>query len=215
MPIEKNAAQVIALVTLPRRIASGIERLARGQKSGRKQRPKHRRGGDEADDLPGQPAKLRAAPIERQQQRHRGADHQRNARDIEFMRAVVPRQPAQRPAGHHQRDGAERQIDPEDERPMQMIGQKPAEHRTENTGAHEHHRRVALRHRPLARAQEIGNDGLRYRNEPAAAHALEAAADDQHPHCRRQRTDERADDEDADRQQHDGAAAVDVGELAE
>ena len=107
------------------------QRLARGQKPGRKQPPQHRRGRDEADDRPGQPAKLRAAPIERQQQRHRGSDHQRHARDIEFVRAVVPRQAAQRPTGHHQRDGAERQIDPEDERPMQMIGEEPAEHRAE------------------------------------------------------------------------------------
>ena len=131
------------------------------------------------------------------------------------VRAVVPRQAAQRTRGHHQRDGAERQIDPENERPVQMIGEQAAEHRTKNAGAHEHHRRVALRHRALARRKQVGDDGLRDRDKPAAADPLQGAADDQDPDRRRQRAGERADNENPDRQQHDGAAAVDVGELAE
>ena len=96
-----------------------------------------------------------------------------------------------------------------------MIGEQAAEHRAERARGHEHDRGVALDDRPLARAQQIGDDGLRDRQQPAAADALQAARQDQKPDRRRQRAGDRTDDEDSDRRKHDGAAAVDVGELAE
>ena len=150
------------------------ERLARSQQAQREQHPQHGRAADQRPDLPGRPGIVRAAPVERQQQSDRGGDHQRHAGNVEFVRPVVARQPAKRAAGHHQGDRSQRQVDPEDERPMQMIGQKAAEHRTENARAQEHNRRIALRDRALARRQQIGNDRLRDRNETAATDTLQA-----------------------------------------
>jgi len=42
---------------------------------------------------------------------------------LELMRSIVTRQTPQGPLGHDQRDGAERQIDPENQRPVQVIGE--------------------------------------------------------------------------------------------
>ena len=158
---------------------------------------------------------MSATPIERQQQCHRGGDHECHAGNVERVRTVVPWQTAQGTRRHHQRDGAQRQIDPENERPVQVIGEQSAEHRAENARAHKHDGRVALCDRALARRKKVGDYGLRDWNQPAAADSLQDTADDQHPHRRRQRTGQRAEDENADRQQHDGAAAVNVGEFTE
>jgi len=92
---------------------------------------------------------LRAAPGERQHQRQRGADHQCRADHIEPVRPIVARQAPQYALGHHQRGGAERQVDPENQGPVQMIGQEPAQHGTEDAGAHEHDGGAALHDRPF------------------------------------------------------------------
>ena len=57
------------------------------------------------------------------------------ARKSEFVRPIMTRQPAKRAPGHHQRHRSQRQIDPEDEGPMQMIRKKTAEYRAKNAGA--------------------------------------------------------------------------------
>ena len=157
---------------------------------------------------------MRAAPGQRQHQRQRRRDHCRRAEDVELMPAIVARQFTQRAVGGCQRDDAERHIDPENQRPVQMVSEQTAEHRTERARSHEHDRRVALDDWPLARAQQIGDDGLRDWQQPAAADALQAARQDQKPDRGRERTGDRTDDEDSDRRKHDGAAAIDVGELA-
>ena len=215
VPIAKNARARDRACHPAAQDGERDEGLARSQQSHRKQQPQHGRAADQRPDLPGHPAIVRAAPIERQQQGDRGGNHQRQAGNVELVRPVVARQPAKRTPGHHQGDRSQRQVDPEDKRPMQMIGQKAAEHRTENARAQEDHRCIALRYRALARRQQIGNDRLRDRNETAATDALQGAANDQNPHARCERARERAENENADGQQHDGAPAVYIGELAE
>ncbi len=158
---------------------------------------------------------MRAPQAQRQHESERRADHQRRADDVELVRPVIARQTAQRAFGHDQSGTAERDVDPENERPVQVVGQQTANHRAENAGAHEHDRGAALHHRAFARREQIGNDGLRDRQQTAAADALQSARDNQHPERRRQRAGDRAEDENADGEQQNGTPPVDVGELAE
>ena len=95
-----------------------------------------------------------------------------------------------------------------------MLGQKAAEHRPAHRRGREHRGDIALIAAALAWAHDVGDDGLRQRHQPATAEALQAPRDDQRGHARRQRAGDRAGDEQADRDQHHHAPAVDVGELA-
>ena len=71
------------------------------------------------------------------------------------------------------------QVDPEDHRPVQVLGEKPAEHRPGEARGHEHAGEIDLVAAALPGRHEIGDDGLRERDEPAAAEALQAARQDQ------------------------------------
>ena len=115
---------------------------------------------------------------------------------------------------HRQRGDAERQVDPEDQRPVELLGEEAAEHRAADRGHREHRADIALVAAALARRDDVGDDGLRQRHQAAAAEALQRAAEHQGGHRRRQRAGDRAGDEQADRDHHHDAAAVDVGELA-
>ncbi len=130
------------------------------------------------------------------------------------MLALSERQPSQHARGQRQRDQAERQVDPEDQRPMQMLGQHAAQHRAADRGRGEHRADITLVAAALLRRHDIGDDGLRQRHQPAAAEALQGAPEDQRGHRRRHRASHGAGDENHDRGQHDRAPAVDVGELA-
>ena len=152
------------------------ERLRRAQQPQRKQAPYHGRASNERDDLWRSPGVMLAAPGERQQQRERRCHHQPGAGEVEPMRALVARQAAQRPVSHQQRGGAERHVDPEDHRPVHIIGEHAAEHRADDARTHEHDRGIALHDRPLARRQEVRDHRLRERQDAAAAESLAATA---------------------------------------
>ena len=155
VPIAKKLAQVMALVTLPRRITTGMN----GSRAVRSLATNNIQSTAEPTSRPTMPHEAQpiahAAPGERQHQGERCADHECPADNVEPVRPLVPRQGAQRPRGHHQRHGAERQVEPEDERPVQVIGQQSAKHRPEDAGAHEGYRDVALHQRALARREEV------------------------------------------------------------
>jgi hypothetical protein len=177
--------------------------------------PHQRRRREQRQHRPREPRIAHAAPGEREQQQHRRQQHHRGPDHVELVRPVVARNELQRAVGHQHGDDAERQVDPEDERPVQIVGEEAAGERAEDRRGHEHHRRIALEDRALARRQDVGDHGLRQRQDAAAAKALQRAREDQHPHRRRERAGERAEKEDRERDQHHRAAAVDVGELAE
>jgi hypothetical protein len=94
---------------------------------------------------------------------------------------------------------------------MQMIGEQPAQYGTQNAGAHEHDGGPALHDRPFARRQQVGNNGLRDRQQAAAADALQAARQDQKPDRRRQRARDRTGNEDSDGPEQNEAPAINVG----
>ena len=75
------------------------------------------------------------------------------------------------------------QVDPEDHRPVEVLGEKPAQHRPGEARGHEHAGEIDLIAAALPGRHEIGDDGLRERDEPAAAEALQAARQDQRTAC--------------------------------
>ena len=124
------------------------------------------------------------APRQREQQRDRRRHHQQRADHIELVLARMKRHAAQHARGHAERHQAERQIDPENQRPVDMFSQKAAEHRPAHRGGGEHRADIALVAAALARGNNVGDDGLRERHQPAAAEALEGARQDQFGHAR-------------------------------
>ena len=115
-----------------------------------------------------------------------------------------------------QKGGRERQrhIEPENHRPVQMLGYDATQHRAKTAGNDPNRAGIGLVVSALARRHRIGNDRLRQRHDTAAADALQASADDQHQHARRRRTRRGTGHKDAERHQHHAAATVDVAELA-
>ena len=96
-----------------------------------------------------------------------------------------------------------------------MLGEYAAEDRPADPGRHPYAAEIGLVLAALARRDDVGNHRLHDRQDAAAAEPLQAARDNQHRHVRRQRAQDRAGDEQAERGDDHGAAAVDVAERAE
>jgi len=95
-----------------------------------------------------------------------------------------------------------------------MFGNEPAKQRPRHTRQHECARHIRLVARALLGRNDVPDDGLRQRDQPAAAEALEGAGDDQDQHAGRERARGRTGDEHADGDQQRDAPANDVAELA-
>ena len=113
----------------------------------------------------GGPRKADAAPAQRQQDRHRGGDKQQGAEKVELVRPFVTGKAFQTPVGDEKRQQSERDIDPEDHRPMEVLGKKPAKHRPGEARRHEHAGEINLIAAPFAGRNQIGHDGLREGNK--------------------------------------------------
>ncbi len=96
-----------------------------------------------------------------------------------------------------------------------MFGEHAAEHRSADAGRGPHAAEIGLVLAALARRHDVGNHGLHDRHDAAAAEALQAARQNQHRHVRRQRAQHRSRDEQAQRHDDHGAAAVDIAQRAE
>jgi hypothetical protein len=75
------------------------------------------------------PGKARAARGEREQQRNRRRHHQKASEYVELMRALVARQPLERLAACQKGQKTERDVDPENQRPVQIFRQHASEQR--------------------------------------------------------------------------------------
>ena len=91
------------------------------------------------------------------------------------MRALVPWQRLERTPRDAERQQAERYVDPENEAPVQMLGEHSAEYRARDRGEREDSPEVALIAATLARADRVADDRLRHRDQAAAAEALDGA----------------------------------------
>ena len=139
---------------------------------------------------------------------------QRRAEEVELVRPVVPRQPAQQRQRHHHRDHAERDVHPEDHRPVQVFGDGAAERRPKRAGGGVDHREIAVVLAALPGRGDVAQHHHAGRGQAAAAEAVQHAAEDEHENVGRQRADQRAQHVQRDRDQQRDAAAVDVADLA-
>ena len=114
-----------------------------------------------------------------------------------------------------QRCQPERYVDPEDHRPVQVLGEYAAEDRPADAGRNPHAAEIGLVLAPLARRHHVGNHRLHDRHDAAAAEPLQAPREDQHRHVGRQRAQDRARNEQAERGDDHGAAAVNIAQGAE
>ena len=151
---------------------------------------------------------------DRQQQSGQSHDQQRRAEIVDAAFDSRDRQMRERAARHQKSRGTQRQVDPEDPPPCQVMREQTADHRAGHARDREHAADVALIAAAFAQRHDVGDDGLGDRDQSAAADALYDARDDQLRHRLRQRACDRGDQEydDRDRQQH--APAEEIAELA-
>ena len=178
------------------------------------QAPKQRRADRQGEDLRRAPAVAATAPSERKHQRNRAGRHKDGAEHVELVRTIMARQPPEHVVGQQKGERRERHVDPEDPRPVQLLGDEAAEQRSAHHRDDEGRRGIGLVARALARRSDVADDGLHQGHQAAAAEPLQRARADQRQHGRRQRAGDRAQRENADGDEQHGAPPVDVGELA-
>ncbi len=153
----------------------------------------------------------------RQEHQHAGqstAEQQRAQIVDPMLAAATGRQMAQRPAHREQRQQGQRQVDPEDPAPRQIVGQVAADHRSRHAGDRPHAADIALIAAALAQRHHVGNRRLRHRDQPPAAEPLQDARDDQLRHRLRECARDRREQEQHDRERQHRAPAQYVGQLA-
>ena len=155
-----------------------------------------------------------AAQVQRQHERYARAHDQRGAEEVEAVRPLVARQPAQQRGRDRQRRKPHRDVDPEDHRPMQMVGDQAAERRAAAAGRGVGRSEIAVIAAALLGRDQIAEHDHAHGRQPAAAEAVQDAAQDQHQHVRRQRANQRAGHVGQDRDAQREPAAVDVRDLA-
>ncbi|MGY3648292.1 hypothetical protein ACVWWR_006053 [Bradyrhizobium sp. LM3.2] len=98
---------------------------------------------------------------------------------------------------------------------MQMLGEHAADDRAKNAAHHPDAGEVGLVLAALAWAHDVGDHGLHDRHDAAATQSLKTARKNQHRQVRRDRAQQRARDEQAERDDDHDAAAVDVAQRPE
>jgi hypothetical protein len=112
-----------------------------------------------------------------------------------------------------ERDPADRQVDEEDPVPAEVVDDEPAERRPDDRRGGEDGADQALVAAPVGRRDDVPDGRDREREQAAGADPLHAAEDDELRHRLREPAEQRADEEDHDREEDQRAPAVDVAEL--
>ncbi len=167
----------------------------------------------EPDDLRGAPGPRRTA--ERGDQHQAGGDRgdQEGAEVVDDM-VGRPARDAQGGGDHGEGDDADGQVDVEHPAPAQVLGEQPAEQRSEHTGRTEHGTEKALVAAAFTRRHDIADDRHRQHDQPAAAQTLQRPEADQLPHVLCHAAQRGPDEEDDDRRLEQLLAPVLVAELA-
>jgi hypothetical protein len=97
---------------------------------------------------------------------------------------------------------------------MRVFGEAAAKDWPGNAGYRPHGGDVGDIAGPLARRHNVADDGLRQRNQPAAADTLHAAAKNHHAHVGRKRADDRAQHKYGNAGKQHRPAAVNIRQLA-
>ena len=178
--------------------------------------PQEHRGDDDGrrdhrQDERGAPPELAAAD-EGEQQARDADDEQAGAEVVDLV--VVPLGlDVQDRAGDDERDDAQRDVDEEDPAPGELVDEEAAEQRPDDAGDGEDGAEVALVLAAVDRRDDVADDDEGEGHEPAAAEALDRPGADQLPHLLGEAGQQRADQEDDDREHVDRPAAVDVADL--
>ena len=115
---------------------------------------------------------------------------------------------------HRNGNRADRQVDPEHQRPMHVHDDKGAERRADDRRDPEHARQIALHPGALGRGVDVADDGAGDRLDGAGADPLDGAEYHQHHHGAGKAAKSGADQKDAGADEKDPFAAVDVSEPA-
>ncbi len=136
--------------------------------------------------------------VEHYLQRAQPDDDEAEADVVDADRASArahPRRVLDQPLGQQQRHDADRDVDEEDPAPAEVVGDVAAQRRADGRRQHHRHAVDGERHAALLRRKGVGQDRLLARLQPAAAGALQDAADDERAQVGRQAAQERADGE--------------------
>jgi hypothetical protein len=123
-------------------------------------------------------------------------------------------QAGQDAADHNERDQPDRQVDVEDPVPADGVRDDATEGRPHERGQPEHRAEETLVLAALGRREEVSDDGQGDGEKGARADPLDAAEQDQLPHCLAQPGERRPGQEYHDAEDEHRLAAVVVGELA-
>ena len=113
---------------------------------------------------------------------------------------------------HGEGERADRQVDPEDDRPVGMLDQEGAERRPDDGGEAEDAREEALHPGALGRRVDVADDGVGHRLHGAGTDALQRAEGDQRQHALREAAQRRAHQEHARAHEENALAAVEIGQ---
>lgn len=171
-------------------------------------------GSDHREDRRRCPCEAIAAPCQHQHHDHGGRHQQHAPEPVDLALAMEDRNLPHPRQQQRERQCAQRKIDPEDHRPVQMFGEQSAEHRSADSGRNPHGREIGLVLAAFARRHHVGNHDLHQRQDAAAADTLQRARENQRQDIRRNRAQHRADQEQRQRGYDHRAAAVDVAQRA-
>ena len=118
-------------------------------------------------------------------------------------------------AESHGGERADRQVDPKDPGPGQVLDNEPAGQWPDDRRQRPNARQPALYLGPLVHRIEVADDGHRGRLNRARANALREPEDNERGHRPRESAENRAKQEDHDANQHHPLSADEIGELAE
>ena len=114
----------------------------------------------------------------------------------------------------HEREGGQREVDPEDPAPGDAVGERAAEQRARHGGRRPDAADVALVAAALPRREQVRDRRLAQRQQPTGPEALQRAERDQLRHVLGEPAQGGADEEQADRDHEQPPAPVQVAELA-
>jgi hypothetical protein len=117
------------------------------------------------------------------------------------------------PESSHRRR-PDRQIDPKDPGPGQMLDNEAASKRSDDCRNRPDACEPALDLRPLMRRIEVADDGHRHGQHRARAHALHESEDNQRRHRPSEAAQHRADQKDPNADSDDGLPPDEIGKLA-
>ena len=167
-----------------------------------------------------EPTHLRVGPLaellvrQADQQGHEGGREDGGAEVVDRADGLGVANRRQQPPQDDEGNDPERQVDEEDPVPADRVGQEAAQRRTDDRREREDPTEQPLVLAPLARAEEVADDGERDREDRAGAEALDAAEQDELPHLLAQAAQQRAGEEEADADHHHRPPPEQVGELA-